>query len=87
MPDDVTDELIGQIADATVRLVNSNVALFQRVVDRGRGAPVSDEAIGPMQDAWLTWADCAGEVVTISYLTANLADVVGGFHPPATPEY
>jgi hypothetical protein len=86
VPDDVADELIEQIADAAARLINTNVALLQRVLDRGRGDPVSGEPIGPVQDAWLTWADCAGDVVTISYLTANLADVVGGFHPPTTPE-
>jgi hypothetical protein len=86
VPDDVADELIGQMADAAVRLINSNVALIQRVVARGGGSPVTGESVGPVQDAWLTWADCAGDVVAISYLAANLADVVGGFHRPTTPE-
>ena len=83
--DDVTDDLIEQIADATVRIVNSNLDLVRRVVDRDREIPESGERLGPVQDAWLTWADCAGDLVTISYLTAHLADVVGGFHRPTTP--
>lgn len=87
MPDDVTGELIEQIADAAVHLINSNVAMVQRLVGGERGSSVSGEPIGPVQDAWLTWADCAGDIVSISYLAANLADVVGGFHRPTTPEH
>lgn len=86
MPDNEADELIGQIADATVRLINSNVALVRRVIEGRIGSPEAEESLGPVQDAWMTWADCAGDVVAISYLAANLADVVGGFHRPTTPE-
>lgn len=86
MPDDTTDELIGQIADATVRLIDSNVALSKRVGEGGRDTPESRESIGPIQDAWMTWADCAGDVVTISYLAANLADVVLGLRRAPTQE-
>ena len=70
----------------TVRLINSNVALAKRVADRGGTTAGDGEPVGPMQDAWMTWADCAGDVVTISYLAANLADVMGGFHRPKGPE-
>jgi hypothetical protein len=86
MADDATHELIDQMADAAVRLINSNVALLKRVAEGGGRSPESTEPIGPMQDAWLTWADCAGDVVTISYLAANLADVVCGSHQPPAPE-
>lgn len=86
MPDDTTGELIDQIADATVRLIDSNVALLKRVAEGGRDTPESPASTGPVQDAWMTWADCAGDVVTISYLAANLADVVLGLRPVPTQE-
>ena len=85
MPNDETDDLIDQIATATVRLIDSNLALVKRVAERVDASGKSDEQLGPVQDAWMTWADCAGDVVTISYLAAQLADVVGGFcRPPST---
>jgi hypothetical protein len=86
MPDDETDELIEQMADAAVRLINSNLALVKRVAEGGSRSVEPDEQAGPVQDAWMTWADCAGDVVTISYLAANLADVVCGSHRPKAPE-
>ena len=86
MPDDTSNELIGQIADATVRLIDSNVALVKRVAGGAGDTPDPRESIGPVQDAWMTWADCAGDVVTISYLAANLADVVLGLRRAPTQE-
>jgi hypothetical protein len=85
MPDDETHELIEQMADAAARLINSNLALVKRVAEGSRSAEPGERA-GPVQDAWMTWADCAGDVVTISYLAANLADVVSGSHRPKAPE-
>ncbi len=78
MLSDETDDLIDQIASGTVRLINSNLALAKRVAGGGADSPGSDEPLGPVQDAWMTWADCAGDLVTISYLAAQLADVVVG---------
>ena len=86
MPDDEADELIEQMADAAVRLINSNLALAKRVADGGSRTAGPGGPSGPVQDAWMTWADCAGDVVTISYLAANLADVVCGSHQPKGPE-
>jgi len=86
MPDDETNELIEQMADAAVRLINSNLALVKRVTEGGSRTAEPGEPSGPVQDAWMTWADCAGDVVTISYLAANLADVVCGSRQPMAPE-
>ena len=82
MPDREADDLIEQIAGATARLIESNAALARRLlcVEAAPDVP----ARGPVEDAWLTWADCAGDLVTVSYLSAQLADVLGVFPRPSS---
>jgi hypothetical protein len=83
VPDREADDLIEQIAGATARLIESNAALARRLLCGAEAAPdVSDR--GPVEDAWLTWADCAGDLVTVSYLSAQLADVLGVFPRPSS---
>jgi hypothetical protein len=78
-----TDEIIGRMADTAVHLVNVNVDLLKRLAAQGRpgtaGAGSADSGTGgPAQDAWATWAESAGDVVQLSYLTAQLLDAVWG---------
>ncbi len=86
MPNSEADELIGKIADATVNLINSNMALVRRIAERSEEAPSSSADRGPVQDAWMSWAESAGDLVTISYLAAQLADILGGFSRPPSAE-
>ena len=66
--------------------IESNMALARRIVGGVEVAPDADApaARGPVEDAWLTWADSAGDLVTVSYLTAQLADVLGVFSRPSS---
>jgi len=90
VPDREADDLIEQIAGATARLIESNAALARRLLCGAEA--VSDDAVpddvvparGPVEDAWLTWAECAGDLVTVSYLSAQLADVLGVFPRPSS---
>jgi hypothetical protein len=83
VPDREADDLIEQIAGATARLIESNAVLARRLLCGAEAAP-DVPARGPVEDAWLTWADCAGDLVTVSYLSAQLADVLGVFPRPSS---
>ncbi|HLN15769.1 MAG TPA: hypothetical protein VK277_03345 [Acidimicrobiales bacterium] len=79
-----TNEIIGQITDATVHLVNVNVDLVQRIA-RSDATAEPDEATGPVQQIWMSCAESAGDLVQISYLTAQLVDSLWASRR-ATPE-
>ncbi len=80
VPRDAANELIGQLTDATVHLVNVNLDLVQRIA--GGAADRTSEGTGPAEDAWLTWTESAGDLVQITYLTAQLVDEVWGRRTP-----
>jgi len=73
------EEIVGQITDTTLSLISSNVDLVKRIAE-SRGAP-DPNGRGPVQDIWMTWAQNAGDLVTISYLTAQLFDAFRGPGP------
>ena len=72
------DEIIGQITEATVHLVNRNLDLVQRMAGTGNTSSSSSEAEGPAQGIWTAWTESAGDLVQISYLTAQLVDSLWG---------
>ena len=84
MPSQEAEDLIHGIADAAARLIESNIALARRVLRGTDGPDDAEPAPGPVEDAWLTWADGAGDLVTLSYLSAQLADVLG-VYPRRSP--
>ena len=69
-------EIIGQITDAGVHLVNANLDLVQRMASRANGETDGGEGAGPAEEAWLAWTESAGDLVQISYLTAQLIDTL-----------
>jgi len=69
-------EIIGQITDAGVHLVNANLDLVQRMASRANGDTDAGEGGGPAEEAWLAWTESAGDLVQISYLTAQLIDTL-----------
>jgi hypothetical protein len=75
MADSEPAEIIDQITDAAVHLLESNVALMNRLAEGSRATASADRR-GPMQDVWMTWAEGAGDLVTISYLTAQFLDAL-----------
>ncbi len=79
------DEIISQITTATVHLVQVNLDLVQRVAATA-GAPdptTGGPGPGPAEEAWLAWTESAGDLVQISYLTAQLVDGLWG-RPPSS---
>ena len=82
MPPDELSEIIGQITDATVHLVNVNLDLVQRIVTNASKAD-GNEGGGPAEETWLAWTESAGDLVQISYLTAQLVDGLWGRPPPS----
>ena len=76
MPRGETDEIIGQMGDATVHLVNVNLELVQRLARRGSTPGGPSDGPGAAQDVWMTWAESAGDLVQISYLAAQLVDAL-----------
>ena len=84
VPPDELSEIIGQITDATVHLVNVNLDLVQRIAANAANAE-ANEGGGPAEEAWLTWTESAGDLVQISYLTAQLVDGLWGRRPPSGP--
>ena len=71
------EEIIDRITDAASHLVDTNIALLNRLAE-GSSADPSVDRKGALQDAWMTWAEGAGDLVTISYLTALYLDAVLG---------
>ena len=69
-----TDQIVGQMTDATIRLVDANLALLTRVTGGAGEEPRPEEDGGTAQDVWLTWTESVGELVQLSYLTAQLVD-------------
>jgi hypothetical protein len=85
VPPGEVNEIIGQITDATVHLVNVNLDLVQRIAASAANAD-AEEGAGPAEEAWLTWTESAGDLVQISYLTAQLVDGLWGRRrPPSGP--
>jgi hypothetical protein len=82
VPPDETSEIIGQITEAGVHLVNTNLDLVQRMASRANGETDAGEGAGPAEEAWLAWTESAGDLVQISYLTAQLIDTLWGQRPP-----
>jgi hypothetical protein len=70
------DEIIGQITDATVHLVNRNLDMVQRIAGLNAGRSPKDE--GPAQEIWTAWTESAGDLVQMTYLTAQLVDTLLG---------
>jgi hypothetical protein len=68
-------EIIDRMADAAVHLVQSNVDLLGRLAGGTSGAA---DRRGPLQDVWMTWAEGAGDLVAMSYLTAQFFDTLTG---------
>jgi len=75
-------EIISQITDAGVHLVNANLDLVQRIASKATGSTETGEGPGPAEEAWLTWTESAGDLVQISYLTAQLVDSLWGRRRP-----
>jgi hypothetical protein len=83
VPQDATDQILGQLTDATIRLFGTNLDLMTRFSGGARtgadpepsGFPTSE---GPAQDLWMTWAESVGDLVQITYLTAQLVDSMWG---------
>ena len=76
------DEIIGQITDATVHLLNRNLDLVQQMVKTGGTSDGAAKHEGPAQGVWTAWTESAGDLVQITYLTAQLVDSVWGRRPP-----
>lgn len=83
MPQDATDQIVGQLTDATIRLFDTNLDLLTRLAggagtgsDRQPAGPPPNE--GAAQDVWMTWAESVGDLVQITYLTAQLVDSMWG---------
>jgi hypothetical protein len=78
-------EIIGQITDSTVQLFNRNLDLAQRIAGmadpRQDGPPIEGRA----QDVWTTWTESAGDLVQITYLTAQLVDSLWGRPRSSSP--
>ena len=72
------DEIISQITSATVHLVHVNLDLAQRIAGNVTEPPDDKPGSGPAQEAWLAWTESAGDLVQISYLTAQLVDGLWG---------
>jgi hypothetical protein len=73
------DEIISQITSATVHFVHVNLDLAQRIAANVTEPPQDDQpGSGPAQQAWLAWTESAGDLVQISYLTAQLVDGLWG---------
>ena len=70
-----TEQIVGQMKDAALHLISSNVDLVKRIANGGDPVPPRR---GPAQDVWMTWAESAGDLVTITYLAAQLLDTLGG---------
>lgn len=77
MPTGEADEIIGQITEATVHLLNRNLDMARRLsaVGSRRSSPPIE---GPAQEVWTAWTESAGDVVQITYLTAQLVDSLWG---------
>ena len=67
------EEIVDQITDAAMHLVQANVALINRLAEGSSDSETEDRR-GPLQDIWMTWAEGAGDLVAISYLTAQFFD-------------
>ncbi len=80
------DEIIGQITDATVHLFNRNLDMFQRIAAGSAAADRSSKAEGPAEEIWTAWTESAGDLVQITYLTAQLADSLWGRRPSSSGE-
>jgi hypothetical protein len=76
------EEIIDRITEAATHLVDSQVALLGRLAEGSSADPEVDRR-GAVQDAWMTWAEGAGDLVTISYLTAQFFDAVLGTDRPS----
>lgn len=76
MPRGATDQIVGQLTDATIRLVDTNLNLLTRIT--GGGREHEETKGGPAEDVWMTWAESVGDLVQISYLTAQLVDSMWG---------
>jgi hypothetical protein len=72
------DEIISQITSATVHLVHVNLDLAQRMAANVTEPPDDEPGSGPAEEAWLAWTESAGDLVQISYLTAQLMDGLWG---------
>ena len=75
-------EIISQITDAGVHLVNAQLDLAQRLAKKATGPADAGESTGPAEEAWLAWTESAGDLVQISYLTAQLVDSLWGRRGP-----
>ena len=80
MPRGATDQIVGQLTDATIRLVDTNLNLLTRIT--GGGREHEETKGGPAEDVWMTWAESVGDLVQISYLTAQLVDSLVGRRRP-----
>jgi hypothetical protein len=69
-----TDEIISRITDTTLHLVNTNLGLIQRIARPHEREPGAETSAGPAQEIWMTCTESAGDLVQISYLTAQLVD-------------
>ena len=87
MPPDEVNEIAGQITDATVHLVDVNLDLVRRMAGNLSDGSGAEDNCGPAEEAWMTWTESAGDLVQISYLTAQLVDAMWGRRrpPPGSP--
>ena len=78
MARNTTDQIVGQMTDATIRLVDANLGLLTRMTGGAGEEPRPEETEGTAQDVWLTLTESVGELVQLSYLTAQLVDSMWG---------
>src|SRR5258708_38667764 len=60
----MTDELVDDLANLTTSIVSKWMAAYRS----------EDTAPKSLQDAWMLWAECAGDMVQAGYLWMQLAD-------------
>ncbi len=70
-------DVLAQMTRTATHLVDSNVELLKRLAATREPAGESSDR-GPFQDIWMTSAENAGDLVTLSYLTAQLIDAAVG---------
>ncbi len=71
--------ILGRITDTAVHMVDSNISLVNRLAKQSSTGPAQDRR-GALQDVWMTLAEEAGDLVQISYLSAQFLDALFGLN-------
>lgn len=71
--------ILGRMTDAAVHMIDSNISLVNRLAKQS-GTHESQDRRGALQDVWMTLAEDAGDLVQISYLSAQFLDTLFGLN-------